>query len=159
MAALPLILMIATSTAAAAVTAVGAIKQGQAAEQASAYNAGVARQNAVIAAQQGELAAKQNDVQAERKIGAATAQYGAAGLDSSEGSPLDVLRYGAEQASLDSSTIRYNYALKSAGYEQNALIEDFSGKTAKENSYYNAAGSILGGGAKIADYGITKGLF
>ncbi len=146
MAALPIILL----AGATAIQTVGAIRQGQAAQNAASYNASIARQNQGIAQQQGEMAVYRQQRDAQRKIGSAAAGFNASGLDTSTGSPLDILRSSAEQASLDASSIRYNYALKGLGYQQTAMAEEYSGKMAKQNSYYSAAGTLLGGGARVA---------
>lgn len=119
---------------AGAMSAVGTVRQAQSQAQAKNYEAEVAAQNARIAQQQGEAAAELQAKEAQRKIGAMVAQYGAAGVDVSSGSPADVLADSVRSATLDNLTTKYNYQLKALGYKNQSNLDSDS------DSYYRASG-------------------
>ncbi len=148
MAALPIILMAASTAMAAA----GAIKQGQAAAGAANYNSQVAQQNASIADSQSIAASEAQSRDAQRRIGAATAAYGASGVQMSDGSPADVLADSARSAALDNLTLKYNYGLKRIGALDQAGLDSANSKNASAAGYLSAMGSVMGGGAQTYRY-------
>ena len=144
MAALPLVLTIASTAMAAA----SAVKQSQAASQAANYNSQLATQNAGIAEAQGEAAAQAQSRDSQRKIGAAMAAYGASGVQMSDGSPADVLADSARSAALDNLTTRYNYQLKALGYQDQASLGSAQSSNASAAGYLSAIGSGIGGASR-----------
>lgn len=130
--------------------AMGAIKGGQQAQAAGQYNAGLAEQNANINDQQKALAIRRQQTAAGNAIANAHAQYSSNGIDASEGSALDVLAQSASEAALDTELTKYQYNLKSAGLRNTAKMYRFEGDQAMDNSYYSAAGSLLGTAGNIA---------
>lgn len=134
----------------AAVSAVGAIRQGQAAANAANFNSAVATRNAQIAEGQSISAGEALSRDVQRRIGTATAAYGASGVSLSEGSPVDVLAESARMATLDAATLKYNYRLKGLGYQTEAALASSNAENSRTASYFNAAGSMLSGGSKIA---------
>lgn len=152
MAALPMVLMVAS----AAVSAVGAVRSSQAQAAASDYNAQVARQNAQIAEAQGNAAAEAHSRDAQRKMGAAVAAYGAAGVDTSSGSPSDVLADSARSAALDNLTIKYNAKLRAMGLEQQATLDNMSAANSRQAGVINATSSLLSGAGKAYGTGMTS---
>lgn len=137
----PITMLIAGTGAAA----FGSVMQGEAQAQASEYNAAVARQNAVIAQQQGAAAVQAQQRDAARKIGSMVANYGASGVQTDSGSPLDVLADSAAMATLDSLTLKYNAALKAAGYQSQATLDNMQAETASTSGVLNAGASALKG--------------
>lgn len=130
-----------------AVSAIGAVRQGQAASAAADYNAQVARQNAVVASQQAAQQAALQQRQARQRIGAARAAYGAAGVRV-EGSPLDVLESSAANAELDRQTILYRGQLRALGYNDTAALNEAQGANAEQQGYLRAGSALLLGGAQ-----------
>ena len=137
---------------AGAMSAVGTVRQAQSQAQAKNYEAEVAAQNARIAQQQGEAAAELQAKEAQRKIGAMVAQYGAAGVDVSSGSPADVLADSVRSATLDNLTTKYNYQLKALDYTNQSNLDSDSASYYRTSGYFNAASDAVGTGSKIAQY-------
>ena len=129
-------------------SALGSVMQGEGQSQASEYNAAIARQNAIIAQQQGAAAVQAQQRDASRKIGTMVANYGASGVQTDSGSPLDVLADSAAMATLDSLTLKYNYALKAAGYGSQATLDDMQAKTSSTSGVLGAVGTGLNGLSK-----------
>ena len=152
--------------AGAAVSAIGSIQQGRAANQAAQYNAAVMDRNAVIqsnnailARQQGVSASEQQRKDAARKMGAMRAGYAASGVQM-EGSPLEVLGASAAAAELDTLNTVYNGELKARGLENDAQglretanLDRMRGKNAQTQGYFNAASSLLTGAGKAMSGG------
>lgn len=136
----------------AGVSAVGAIRQGQAQQAMFDYQAKVARGNAGVAEAQGAAAVEAQQRDVARRMGSATAAYGASGVASDTGSPMDALMESAALAELDSLTLKHAYKMKALGYNTQAEIDSASGENSRTASYFNAAGSMLSGGSRIAAY-------
>lgn len=127
-----------------AISAIGAIRAGQAQAAAANYNAQVAERNAFISRDQAAADEQRQRIQARRKLGAMRAAYGASGI-SLEGSPLDVLEDSAAEAELDALTIRYKGEIGAMGYEAEAGAQRARAQNAKTESYYNAGAALLTG--------------
>lgn len=151
--------------ASTAVSALGAIKQGQAQEaqynsmaQANEYNATVARQNATMANDQANAQEEQQRrkfamLQGEGRAGAA--QSGA-GLD---GSNADVLAQNSLMNELDALTIRYEGQNKANGLIAQSNLDEYSAaanrsnaKSAADAGMLNAGASLLAGGTNLYAY-------
>lgn len=164
MGAMAMPLMIASS----ALSAIGAIKQGQA--QAANYNAQANANdyNAVVAQNNAKIAADQANVQEEQQrrhfrelqgqAYAGIAQSGS-GFD---GSNADILKQNAVNNELDALTIRYEGQNKVASLESQAQIEKYNAATnrmnakeAKKAGYINAGASLLNAGASYSYYNQT----
>jgi hypothetical protein len=141
--ALPFIMI-----AGAAISAVGAVRQAQAASAASDYNAKLAEQNAEVATAQGNAAAEAQARDAQRRIGAAVATYGASGVQVDTGSPTDVLADSARNASLDNLTIKYNAKLRALGLQAQAGLDRANAANSEQAGYLNATSQLLSGAAK-----------
>lgn len=133
--------------ASAAVSAYGAIRQGQAAKAAGVYNATVNEQNAQISRQEAKDLSRQQDRENYLRLGAVRANQGKAGGAAGEGSVLDVLADVAGQGELEKQNILYRGELKARGYTNTAALDAFGGKNAQTASYLKAGGELLGGGA------------
>lgn len=154
--------------ASAAVSAMGAIKQGQAqamqaeaAARASQYNATVARNNAQVASEQANAQEEQQRRRFRAVQGQAVAGVAQSGTGF-EGTNADLLTQNAVLNELDALTIRYEGQQKSRGLlaqadlnEYEAATSRMNGQAARQASYWNAASSILSGGAKYATYSKT----
>lgn len=152
--------MIALSAVGAVTSAVGAIRQGQATAAAQDYNAKIAQQNAKTAELQGNAADAALARDQQRRLGAAVAAFGAAGVDISSGSPVDVLGDMARSATLDRLTQKYNYRLKGLGYEDQAALDISSASNARTSSYLMAGADLVQGGYSIAhdiEFGAAPG--
>jgi hypothetical protein len=150
---------IAATVAASAVSAVGAIQQGQAQSQQAKYNAAVARNNQVIAQQNAQDALDRGaaEEQQQRKktqmlMGQQRASLAAQGADLSSGSALDVVSDIAGTGELDALTIRRNAALEARQYQVQGMnfqadsqLQKMQGRAARTASYFNAGSSLLGG--------------
>lgn len=130
--------------AAAGLQAAGTLKAGMDANAAGKYNAKKAKRAAAVSRDQAAAAMIRQDKEARKAMGAMRAAYGAAGV-TVEGSPLEVLAESAANAELDRLTIKYRGELAAQGYESDAALSKFEGKSALTGSLFKAAGTILGG--------------
>lgn len=144
----------AAQGAQAGLQALGALFQGQVESQALDYNADIARQNAVIAQQQGAAASAALVRSQERKIGSMIASYGASGVQTDAGSPMDVLAESVRMATLDKATLAYNYNLRAIGYQNQAALDEYQKKIAKTSAYLNAMGAT---NSAYASYSMNSG--
>jgi hypothetical protein len=124
--------------AAAATKAVGGLIAGEGKAQAQEYNATVARQNAAITLQQGEAAVQAQARDAARTQGRAIAAYGASGVQTDSGSPMDVLADSVRMATLDQLTTKYNYDLKALGYNNQATLSEAGAKYSRTSALFGA---------------------
>jgi hypothetical protein len=139
----------ALGAAGGVVQAVGAIREGNAANAAAQYNANVAQQNAQQVRAQAEEEARRNKAIAKKQIGSMRAGYAASGV-TLEGSPLDVLAESASNAELDSLTTRHSGEIRAQSFDSEARLERFRGTNALTSSRISAAGALLGAGARGA---------
>lgn len=138
----------------AVVSAVSAIKKGQA-EQASAESAAQASQyNATVANQRADTAlliANQNEETQRRKarqiIGNQRAGLAEAGIDITGGTGLDALTQSYTNAELDAQNIRYEGALNAKGLRDQATLFDYDAQVARMNGRSAMQGSFLSAGA------------
>jgi DNA repair ATPase RecN len=145
--------IIGASIASSAVSAIGQLKQGDAAKKAGDMNAANARQNASDAIEQARLNEVQQRKDSYKVISSARADYGASGA-TLEGSPMDVLEQSSRNAELDALTIRYGGQVRANAYERDAKISEMEGNAARSTSRLAAAGTFLSG----VTGGISKGL-
>jgi hypothetical protein len=143
----------------AVVSAVSALKKGQA-DQASAESAAQASQyNATVANQRADntlLIANQNEEAQRRKarqiIGNQRAGLAESGIDMTSGTGLDLVTQSYTNAELDSQNIRYEGQLNAKGLRDQATLFDYdaqvarmNGKSAVQSSYLQAGASALSG--------------
>lgn len=133
--------------------------EAAAAQQAAIYNATVARENAELAridagivADQGAATLAQFVKRAEGIEGTAIATYGASGVVSSEGSPLEILAQSAGEAAYDANMIKYKTALgvrsklqQASLYERDANFSLQSGSAAASRAYNRADDIAMSG--------------
>ena len=135
--------------ASAAMTAVSAIQQGNAANSAAKYNASVANNNAVAARQKAASDAARQEREGRLRAGANRAASGASGVGGvgGAGSPLDILEANAAQEELDRLTIIHGGEVQAIGFENTARSELAAGKAAKKAGMFKAGSSLLMAGA------------
>lgn len=121
---------------------------GMQARDAAKYNAAVASQNAVLARQQGAVAGEQLQRDQQLKLGSMIAQYGASGVQTDTGSPMEILASSVRQMAFDRATLKYNYELKALGLDAEAGAQSARGANAMTSGILNAAGAGLKGYAQ-----------
>jgi hypothetical protein len=139
----------------AAVSAVGQIRQGQAANAAAQYNAAVGENNARLAEQQAQSQAMVQERRASMQNGALKANLAANGVDVGEGSAIEILSQSAAAAEMDRQNIVYNGRMKAYSLRNGATLDLFQGNAAEQNGYMSAAGSLLQSAGKM--YGMSQG--
>lgn len=140
-----------TAAASGALSAAGAIYEGQAAYKAGQFNAGVLRLKASQIRKQAAYEEQQSLVNARKIVGDMKANYGASGI-TQEGSPLDMMEESVKNANMDAMNIRYKGEMEARNSEFQAKLAEFQGKSARTASYFQAASSLIGGGTKAAEY-------
>lgn len=150
-AALP-ILAIGATVAGSAVSAIGAINQGDAANQAAKYNATAMEQearrtNEEAAIRAGEVARRTRQTLAASRAGAATNGF------EIEGSIGDLLGQAERQGNLDALTAVYEGNTRAQGLRSKATLTRFEGRQAQRAGYTQALGSIFSGAGRSASIG------
>jgi len=155
----------ATAIASTAMSAYGMFQQGEASAKAAKYQQGVAKINEQIGKQNAEWFKRAGEVQAQKvgmtsrfKMGTTKVIQSGRGLDITSGSNLAVQESEHDLAIHDQATVRTNAAWRAYGEEINAAaataqghIAGMSAEQASTAGGINAAGSILGGTANVAD--------
>ena len=140
--------------AGAAISAYGAIQQGNQAKAAANYNAQLRTRDSQLALTQADQEAQQVRWAGQRAQGSLLAGYGASGV-TSDGSPMDALAASASQAKLDEETVLYKGRMKSTGYLSDADLNRVQGENAVQQSQLQAA-SYLISGAGSAGYAYAR---
>jgi hypothetical protein len=138
-------LMVASS----AVSAIGALQQGQQQKDYANYQASQAEADAKAERDAAEVHADKIRKAARQQAGQARAAIAGSGVDVGEGTPVDINSSIYGNAEEDAwSTILTG---KSKSNQLNAQAEGFriSGDNAETASYFNAAGSALSGAVSI----------
>lgn len=145
----------AAGLAGSVISGIGAIQQGNAANTAGQFNAGVLTNNAAEA--RAAAAGQEQDMalRTARTIGTARANAGASGVDPNTGSPLAVVTDIAQRGTLDALRLRYKGALESDADLNQASIDRYQGAQAQQAGYFKAASSILTG---ASNFGMQSGL-
>lgn len=133
----------AVMIAGAAVSAMGAIAQGNAAKSAHQYNAKLREQDAQVALAQSSVDAWRVSQKGAQAHGSFIANIGASG--GSVEDAMDALRMSISNAKLDEETVKYHGQLAATGLRNNAALERQSGEVAQQQGYLNAASSFLTG--------------
>lgn len=148
-------------------SASSAVQQGAAAKAAGQFNANMAERNAQVAEQQAEQIKRSSEFDINRfrenfdDLQATAAQaFRYNGFVATGGTPLQVLLDNAREADTEIALRRYNasigeqQSLESATEQRlQGRLDRMMGRSAQKASYYQAAGSLLSGGAKIAGMG------
>lgn len=127
----------------------GAQVQGQQEANSLEYQATIQKRNAQEALMAAKFNADRLSLSANKMMGAASAGYGAGGVDSSSGSVLSVLAASSANAELDRLNILHGGEMRAVNYENQASIDDLGAKHAIDASYFNSFSALLGSGSKI----------
>src|SRR5262245_47773288 len=136
--AIPAIIM----AAGAAVSAYGAVRAAGAQSAAAKYNQTIAEQNATASRQAAGVEEARLRRQNSRQLAQMRANYGAnGGGDLSDFA--DVMSYNAMEAEHDALLVRHEGELRARGYGNEAELEGFRAKNAKqEQGVLTAAGTL-----------------
>lgn len=136
--------------ASSAVSAVGAVKEGNAGYRAGMANAGFQEENARGAELQGALEEARIRREERAMAGEAIAGMGASGIQIGTGSALEALRQSAYNAEYDAMTARFSAATEARAYRLDAQAKRREAKDARKAGFLRAGAAILGG---VSDYG------
>lgn len=139
-------------------SAYSAYHQGQVASAQSKYAARVADRNVVINQQESAAASAQQQRDMRLRLGAASAAYGASGVDPGTGTPLNVFSDSVGQGTLDNLTMKYNYKLRGLGYASGAAMDRTAAGEASTSGILGAVGSGLSGYAKYSTMNSGSGI-
>lgn len=142
---------LATSVIGGAVSAFGAVQQGQAAQAAANYRAQIARNMAKHAELVGQAEAQKQGFKTSAILGAQTAAQASSGLDVNTGSPVDIRATAAKMGELDTLTILNNTRQRVWALENQATLDEFSGKQSALEGWLKATGSVLGTASGVSD--------
>ena len=129
------------------VSAIGQLQAGAAEQRAANFNAQVAANNARAA----RLAAAEN-AKRQKRLGIKR-QGARRALDPDK---LDLLEDNAIEEELAVLSLLHAGEVEAVGFENTRTLETARGKAARTGSYFSAAGTLLGGGAKAARGLITR---
>lgn len=155
---------IASAVIGAATTAYAAHQQGEAAADAAAYNAAVARNNQMLADEAAADAIKRGEVEAELKRreieqlkGRQRVALAASGQVVDTGSALDVTTDTEALGKFEELRIRNNAAREALGYQTEGMnyaakagLESLSGAQAKSQAKTAVFGSLVSGAGSVA---------
>lgn len=137
-------------------SAVGAIRQGNQAKAAADSEAAAMEYNAKVnqgKARQASSAANTAEEEQRRKARAVIGMQLASSAGAGAGLNGDLLRQSIFNTEEDAGAIRYEGALKAAGFNDQAALDQvsatnarISGREAQQGGYLNAAGSLLNAG-------------
>lgn len=127
------------AVAGAAISAYGAVKQGQYQKATSEYNAQIAQRDAEAARQKAEYDAEQSSREFKMLLGKQKALYAKAGVDLTEGSPLLMMAWQAEEGKRERELILQGGRTAEQSDLAKANIFRFQGGQAQ------TAGTISGG--------------
>ncbi len=133
-----------------AVSAAGAISSGMAQANAANYDAAVDRNNAIQAQQAADEQAVVSQQQTTSKLAQQKVDYAASGVDVGQGTPLDVFSDTATKGKLDALTLRYGGQVQGLRDTSAATLAQYQGSAAETAGFLNAGGTLLTGGAKVA---------
>ena len=138
----------ALSLGAAAISAVGAIQQGQAARQSADFEAAQLRQNAI---REREIAAQEaQDFENDEARRRATLRARVAGSGTTlEGTPLAVLSDLAGEAEFQRRRILAGGETRAGALETSASVRQLEGRNAQRAGFFKAGGSLLTGASKF----------
>lgn len=153
----PVVAVVASllSTAAASYSAYAS---GENAKEVADYNAEMDRRAADDALQRGSIDAAEHRQKVRQMISQQNANMSTAGVDTSTGTPLEVMSETAGMGELDALRIVNNAQRQAAGLKAQSELEVFRGNAAQQAGYFNTAGTALGGigNAAAGYYGMKR---
>lgn len=133
------------AAAGAAVSAIGAIQQGQSARAAARYNAKMAEDQAAQDRYEASVQAQQKARETYQRLGAIRAAQGKSGGAADAGSVLDVIGDVASQGELERQWILRGGEISATGRENTARLDRMQGRAAVTGSYLKAGSELLSG--------------
>lgn len=139
------VVMAVAAVAGAAVSAYGAVRQGQNAKEAAEYNARASEIEAAEAKRKAAYDAETSSMQFKELMGKQKALYAKAGVDLSSGSPLLTMSFQAEQAERDKQAILYSgKTAEQSSLTRASLFRD-SGSDSQTAGYISGGSTFLSG--------------
>lgn len=149
-----------------AITALGAVNQGQSQAAAAKYNAQVASNNAQVATQNSQFAGAEGEqnvnaqgMKNRAQMGALVANEGASGVDVDSGSSLQTRESQAQTGMLNELNIRSQAVRQAYGFQTQAVsdlgqesLDKAQSKNDSTAGYVNAGGDVLGGIGNAAKF-------
>ena len=135
--------------AAAAVSALGAMKQGQDEKAAANYNAAQAKADADANTAAAKVQAQRIRQQGAQQASQATSAFGASGVETDSGTALRVTSGIAGDAEQDAYTTILNGVNSSNRMRTQAQADVSSGKKAEQAGMMNAGSSLLSSGSQM----------
>lgn len=133
-----------TSNYAAAGISLGTTEDAMIAQgDAYKHDAIVAENNAKTVDQQGVASDQALERDINATLGTMRASYGGSGVDSSQGSPLDVLGDSIRKGVLDRATNKYNYDVQAKNYTDQATALRLQAKNVKRAAWPTALSASL----------------
>ena len=145
--------LMAVSTA---MSAVGAIRQGGAADAAAKAEAQAAEQQAQGARNRAQFEIAQERRAQRQAFGQQVAQLGSQGT-ALTGQPIDLLADNAKQAELALQAIRFESEIAARNQENQAALARFRGRRARREGFFSAGTELLSGATRIAGMRDPKG--
>lgn len=144
-------IMIGLGVAGAATSAVGAVKQGNAAKKQNDFNAGIADAQATDALARGREDEDRFRTEARRIRGSQRSALAASGVEVDSGSALDVQADAASLGELDALTIRHNAEREAWGFRVDAENSRQQGRNAQSAGRMQALGTTIGTGYSLLE--------
>lgn len=143
-------IMAVAAAASAAVSAVGAIQQGDASRKTASYQAALAENNAIAARQQAEIEERQLRDKSRQLMSAQRARAAKGGVLPEEGSPLLFSIGTGEDAEIDALNIRRHGEMQASQARSQAALTRYQGRLAQRQSYFQAGSTLLTGVSSVA---------
>lgn len=131
--------------AASAMSFSGTLESGRAQANTDEYNAKVAQNNADAIENQGTAVVEAQQRAFMRTLGSMKAAMGGAGIDTSMGSPLEVLADSVRSGTLDQLTTKYNYDVAATSQRDQAALDKLGARNARASGFFNALANGLSG--------------
>ena len=150
-------LMLGLQIASTALGAASQYSQGQAQSQAAEQSAAQARTQALQAQREGNYNAGLIQAKGQSLLGEQTAAYGAAGVVSGTGTPLEVALKTTQNVEMDALSEKYKAKQKSNELNYQAGIYDAQAEQASKAGTIGAMGTLISGGLGVAKSGAELG--
>jgi len=132
-----------TNIASAAMSFAGTMESARAQANTDKYNQKVAENNAEAIRGQGVAAVEAQVRQFQRALGSMRASYGGTGVDTTVGSPMEVLADSVRSGTLDQLTTKYNYTVAENTQLDQASLYKTAAKNAQRSGWFNALANGL----------------
>lgn len=144
------VVMAVATAASAALSAAGAIQQGEASRKAAGYQAALTGNEALATRQQAEADEQRQRKSALHQMAARRARTAKTGVLADEGSPLFINAGAGEQAEIEALDIRRDGERRANDLQAQAALRRFRGETDERRGYLRAGASLLDGVSRVA---------